>query len=102
MIIYESKREGTDEQYERLDAAIRTARFVRNSIIRAWIDGQIKSRNKELTGRQIGLDVGLNHFYTDNFGDKVDNPRFLYIDQRLIKRLHTSKNNKQGATGSSR
>lgn len=221
MIIYESKLEGTPSQYEKLDEAIRTGRFVRNSIIRAWIDGQVKSRNdayayckvlsdnpefpyckqlnsqarqahaerawaaierfyrncqakipgkkgfpkfkkhscrdsveykisgwkfsedrryinftdgfkagtfklwgsrnlhfyqvnqikrvrvvrrhdgyyaqflidhkrednKELTGRQIGLDVGLNHFYTDNFGEKVNNPRFLRKDERKIKRL---------------
>ena len=45
MIIYESKLEGTQNQYERLDGAIRTGRFVRNSIIRAWIDNQIKGRN---------------------------------------------------------
>jgi putative transposase len=221
MIIYESKLEGTQNQYEKLDAAIRTGRFVRNSIIRAWMDNQIKSRNdayrycktladnpefpwcsklnsqarqahaerawasierfyrncqaklqgkkgfpkfkkyqvrdsveykvtgwklsedrlnltltdgfkagtfklwgsrnlhfyqldqikrvrvvrrhdgyyaqflidhnreenKELTGRQIGLDVGLNHFYTDSLGEKVDNPRFLRKDERKIKKL---------------
>jgi putative transposase len=221
VIIYESKLEGTHRQYERLDGAIRTGRFVRNSIIRAWIDNQIKSRNdaykyckvladnlefpwanqlnsmarqahaerawasverfyrncqaktpskkgfpkfrkyqvrdsveyktsgwklsedrryltftdgfkagsfklwgsrdlhyyqleqikrvrvvrrhdgyyaqflidhkreenKELTGKQVGLDVGLNHFYTDNRGEKIDNPRFLRKDERKIKRL---------------
>jgi putative transposase len=221
MIIYESKLEGEHNQYEKLDAAIRTGRFVRNSIIRAWMDGQVKSRNdayaycktladnpefswasqlnsqarqahaerawaaverfyhnckakiqgkkgypkfkkyqvkdsveykvsgwklsedrlyltftdgfkagtfklwgsrnlhyyqleqikrvrvvrrhdgyyaqflidhqreenKQLTSRQIGLDVGLNHFYTDSFGQKVDNPRFLRQDERKIKKL---------------
>ena len=221
MIIYESKLEGTQAQYEKLDAAIRTGRFVRNSIIRAWLDNQIKNRNdaykhckvladnpefpwakqlnsqarqahaerawasierfyrnckakvpgkkgfpkfrkyqvrdsveykvsgwklsedrryltftdgfqagtfklwgsrnlhyyqlaqikrvrvvrrhdgyyaqflinykreerKELTGKQIGLDVGLNHFLTDSFGNKVDNPRFLRKDSRKIKKL---------------
>ncbi len=46
MIVYESKLEGTSDQYERLDQAIRTGRFVRNSIIRAWIDNQVKSRNE--------------------------------------------------------
>jgi putative transposase len=46
MIIYESKLEGTQNQYEKLNAAIRTGRFVRNSIIRAWQDNQIKSRNE--------------------------------------------------------
>ena len=45
MLIYEAKLEGTLIQYERLDQAIRTGRFVRNSIIRAWLDGQVKSRN---------------------------------------------------------
>lgn len=221
MLIYEAKLEGTQHQYSRLDGAIRTGRFVRNSIIRAWLDGLLKSRNdaykhckvladnpefpwakqlnsqarqahaerawasierfyqncraqikgnkgfpkfkkhscrasveykvsgwklsqdrryleftdgfkagkfklwgtrdlhfyqlgqikrvrvvrrhdgyyaqflidhkreenKELTGKQVGLDVGLNHFYTDNFGLKVDNPRFLRKDERKLKRL---------------
>ncbi|MGL5876832.1 MAG: RNA-guided endonuclease InsQ/TnpB family protein [Xenococcaceae cyanobacterium] len=221
MIIYESKLEGEQNQYEKLDAAIRTGRFVRNSIISAWQDNLIKSRNdaykycktladnpefpwakwlnsqarqahaerawaaverfyrsgkakvqgkkgypkfkkyqvrdsveykvsgwkisfdrryltftdgfsagtfklwgsrnlhyyqleqikrvrvvrrhdgyyaqfiidykreenKELTGRQIGLDVGLNNFYTDSKGEKVDNPRFLRQDERAIKKL---------------
>ncbi|MDJ0742097.1 MAG: transposase [Xenococcaceae cyanobacterium MO_167.B27] len=221
MIIYESKLEGTQIQYEKLNAAIRTGRFVRNSIIRAWMDGQVKSRNdaykycktladnpefpwakqlnsmarqahaerawasverfyrncktkipgkkgfpkfrkyqvrdsveyktsgwklssdrrylnftdgfkagtfklwgsrnlhfykldqikrvrvvrrhdgyyaqfliahkreenKELTGRQIGIDVGLAHFYTDSFGNKVDNPRFFRKDAKKIRKL---------------
>jgi len=238
MIIYESKLEGTQDQYEKLDAAIQAGRFVRNSIIRAWMDNQIKSRNdaykhckvladnpdfpwakqlnsqarqahaerawaaierfyrncqakipgkkgfpkfrkyqvrdsveyktsgwklsedrrylnftdgfsagvfklwgsrdlhfclekllhlgrpqdrifryqlnqikrvrvvrrhdgyyaqflidhkreenRELTGRHIGLDVGLSHFLTDSLGEKVENPRFLQKDERKIKRL---------------
>jgi putative transposase len=39
------KLEGEKAQYERLDEAIRTGRFVRNSIIKAWIYREIKSRN---------------------------------------------------------
>ena len=216
------KLKGNSDQYERLDAAIRTGRFIRNSIIRAWIDGNIKGRNeaykyskilsdnkeqfpwvnklnsmarqahaerawssiarfydnckkqikgkkgfprfkkyhvrasveyktsgwklsecrkyisftdkfkagtfrlwgsrdlhyyqisqinrvrvvrrhdgyyvqflinhtreekKELTLKQSGLDVGLTHFYTDNHGEKVDNPRFLRRDLKRIKKL---------------
>ncbi len=238
MIVCEAKLEGAKQQYEKLDSAIRTGRFVRNSIVRAWIDKQVKSRNdaykyckvladnpefpwakklnsmarqahaerawasierfyrnckagikgkkrcdpdevsssreraprqgypkfakyktrasveyktsgwklsecrryikftdgfkagnfklwgtrdlhfyqleqikrvriirrcdgyyvqflidverrieKELTGVQRGLDVGLNHFYTDNFGNKVENPRFLRKDERKLKKL---------------
>ncbi len=220
MIVYEAKLEGTIDQYEQLDQAIRTGRFVRNSIISAWMDKKIKSRNqayayckvlsdnpeypwvkqlnsmarqahaerawaaierfyrnckaknsgkqgypkfkkyqvrasveyktsgwklsddrrdlsltdehwagtfklwgtrnlhfyqlkqikririvrrhdgyyaqflidytrkenKELTKKQTGLDVGLNHFYTDSEGNKVDNPRFLIKSERKIKK----------------
>jgi len=45
MLIYEMKLEGKSDQYEALDNAIRTSPFVRNSIVRAWMDGEIKSRN---------------------------------------------------------
>ncbi|WP_040484698.1 RNA-guided endonuclease InsQ/TnpB family protein [Lyngbya aestuarii] len=45
MLVYEMKLKGTESQYRRLDVAIRTGRFVRNSVIRAWLDGQVKSRN---------------------------------------------------------
>ncbi len=33
------------------------------------------------------MDVGLNHFYTDSFGEQVDNPRFFRKDERQIKKL---------------
>ena len=222
MIVYEMKLQGTKSQYGQLDEAIRTGRFVRNSIIRAWIDGHVKSRNdaysyckvlsdspefpwvsrlnsmarqahaerawasierfyrnckqkipgkkgfpkfkkyqvrasveyktsgwklsedrryltfsdkfqagqfklwgsrnlhfyqlkqikrvrvirrhdgyyaqflidhtreekKDLTGKQTGLDVGLNYFYTDSTGKQIDNPRFLKKDERKLKKLH--------------
>jgi putative transposase len=45
MLVYEMKLQGTQYQYRKLDEAIRTGRFVRNSIIKAWINGQVKSRN---------------------------------------------------------
>ncbi|MCG5060455.1 MAG: transposase [Limnoraphis sp. WC205] len=221
MLVYEMKLQGTQYQYRKLDEAIRTGRFVRNSIIKAWINGQVKSRNdayayckllsdnpsfpwvnklnsmarqahaerawasierfyqncrqkipgrkgfpkfkkyqvrasveyktsgwklsedrryltfsdkfqagtfklwgsrnlhfyqlqqikrvrvirrhdgyyaqflldhkreenKELSNKQTGLDVGLNHFYTDSTGIQVENPRFLRQDERRIKKL---------------
>ncbi len=40
MIVLETKLKGTEEQYERLDEAIRTAQFVRNSCIRYWMDNK--------------------------------------------------------------
>ncbi|MDY6782327.1 MAG: transposase [Cyanobacteriota bacterium] len=220
MLVYEMKLQGVPSQYGKLDQAIRTGRFVRNSIIKAWLEGRVQSRNdaykyckvladngefpwvsklnsmarqahaerawasierfyrncrqkkpgrkgfpkfkkyairasveyktsgwklsedrryltfsdkfqagtfklwgsrdlhfyqlqqikrvrvvrrydgyytqflidherkeeKELTGKQTGLDVGLNYFYTDSSGTQVDNPRFLRKDERKIKR----------------
>ena len=38
MLVFEAKLEGTQQQYERLDEAIRTAGFVRNSCLRYWLD----------------------------------------------------------------
>jgi len=35
----------------------------------------------------IGLDVGLNHFYTDSNGEVVENPRFLRKSERQLKKL---------------
>ena len=40
MLVFEAKLEGMKEQYERIDEAIRTARFVRNSCIRYWMDNK--------------------------------------------------------------
>jgi putative transposase len=40
MLVLEAKLEGTNEQYGRLDEAIRTARFVRNSCVRYWMDNR--------------------------------------------------------------
>ncbi|MEH1930695.1 hypothetical protein [Nostoc sp.] len=45
MLVYEAKLEGTQNQLRQLDSGIRTGLFVRNSIIRAWLDGLVKSRN---------------------------------------------------------
>lgn len=38
MLVFEAKLEGAKQQYEKLDEAIRTARFVRNSCLRYWMD----------------------------------------------------------------
>ncbi|MCC5627545.1 transposase [Nostoc sphaeroides CHAB 2801] len=40
MLVFEAKLEGTKEQYQSLDQAIRTARFVRNACLRYWMDNK--------------------------------------------------------------
>ncbi|NEO97974.1 MAG: IS200/IS605 family element transposase accessory protein TnpB [Symploca sp. SIO2E9] len=42
---------------------------------------------REPTGKTIGLDVGLTHFYTDSGGQTVENPRYLRKSEKALKRL---------------
>jgi putative transposase len=44
MLVFEAKLEGLKEQYGKLDEAIRTARFVRNSCLRYWMDNRSRGR----------------------------------------------------------
>jgi putative transposase len=57
---------------------------------------QERIEKREPTGKTIGLDVGLNHFYTDSEGSQVENPRHLRKSEKALKRLQRrlSKTNK--------
>jgi putative transposase len=48
---------------------------------------QDRLEKREPTGRTIGLDVGLTHFYTDSNGATVENPRHLRKSEKALKRL---------------
>lgn len=63
-----------------------------------------RSESVNPSGKAIGLDVGLNEFYTDSNGDTVSNPRFLRQSeqrlkrsQRLVSRKEKGKNNRRKA-----
>ena len=43
---------------------------------------------------EIGLDVGLNHFYTDDKGNQIENPRFYRTGEKALKRLNRRKSKK--------
>lgn len=49
----------------------------------------------EPTGKAIGLDVGLESFYTDSNGHKEENPRFYRKAERRLKRLQRRVSKKQ-------
>ena len=40
------------------------------------------------TGKAIGIDMGLNHFYTDSSGKTVPNSRYLRKSEKALKPLH--------------
>lgn len=44
-----------------------------------------RAESVEPTGKAIGLDVGLNDFYTDSNNETIDNPRFLRKGERRLK-----------------
>jgi len=41
----------------------------------------------EATGRNVGIDLGLSHFYTDSEGGTVENPCHLRRSEKALKRL---------------
>ncbi|MEH2023984.1 RNA-guided endonuclease InsQ/TnpB family protein [Nostoc sp.] len=45
-----------------------------------------RSEKIEPTHQTVGLDVGLESFYTDSLGNKIDNPRFYKTGERKMKR----------------
>jgi putative transposase len=47
---------------------------------------QERAETHKPTNRRVGIDVGLNHFYTDSEGNKVENPRFLRKAEKALKR----------------
>lgn len=56
------------------------------------------------TGNTLGLDVGLNHFYTDSNGIQIENPRFyrsaekkMKQSQRLVSRKVKGSSNRRKA-----
>ena len=51
------------------------------------------------TGKAIGIDVGLNHFYTDSDGKTVANPRHLRKSEKALKRLQKRVSRKKKGSG---
>ncbi|MEH1959064.1 MAG: transposase [Nostoc sp.] len=45
--------------------------------------------------KTTGLDVGLNHFYTDSDGNVVENPRYLRKSERKLKKLQRKVSKRQ-------
>ena len=43
---------------------------------------------------EVGLDVGLNHFYTDDKGNQIENPRFYRRGEKALNRLNRNKSRK--------
>lgn len=66
---------------------VRVVRGADGYYVQFCIDAQ-RNEKREPTGRTIGLDVGLTHFYTDSDGNTVENPRHLRKSERSLKKLN--------------
>ena len=47
------------------------------------------------TGKEVGIDLGLNHFLTDSNGGKIDNPRFLRKSEKRLKKAQRKLSKKK-------
>ncbi|MCG6135149.1 MAG: transposase [Nostoc sp. LLA-1] len=76
---------------------VRVVRRADGYYVQFCID-QDRVEKREPTGKTIGLDVGLNHFYTDSEGNQVENPRHLRKSEKSLKRLqHRLSKTKKGS-----
>jgi putative transposase len=64
---------------------IRVVRRADGYYVQFCID-QERIEKREPTGKTVGIDVGLNHFYTDSDGNTIENPRYLRKSERALKR----------------
>jgi putative transposase len=55
----------------------------------------VDNREKiEPSHSEIGLDVGLNYFYTDDQRNRIENPRFYRQSEKALKKFNRSKSKK--------
>lgn len=76
---------------------IKRVRFVKRAdgyYCQFLVSDEIKIQS-EPTNKTIGLDVGLSAFYTDDQGNKIDNPQFLRKGEKTIKRLQRQVSRQQ-------
>lgn len=91
------KLKGTYDLHFYQPNQIKRVRIVKRAdgyYIQFCIDAE-RNIESEPTGKTIGLDVGLNHFYTDNQGNKIENPRYLRKSEKALKRLQRSLSKKK-------
>jgi putative transposase len=63
----------------------------------------VKRKEKiEETEKSLGIDLGLNHFYTDSNNNKVDNPRLLRKSLKLLKRRQRQVSKKKKGSANRR
>ena len=93
------------EQSREIHGKILSATITRTAtekyFVSLCVEEDIADNLKRNNGGQIGIDVGLKEFYTDNFGNTVSNPRILKNltdklrrEQRRLSKRKIGSNNR--------
>ncbi|MEM9544123.1 MAG: RNA-guided endonuclease TnpB family protein [Cyanobacteria bacterium P01_E01_bin.42] len=54
-----------------------------------------RKERQEPTGKSLGIDVGLESFYTDSEGNQIENPRYLRKSEKALKRAQKQVSRKK-------
>ncbi|MCL1466347.1 MULTISPECIES: RNA-guided endonuclease InsQ/TnpB family protein [Argonema] len=79
---------GTRDLHFYQSKQIKRVRIVRKSdgyYAQFCLDYERKEKHNP-TGKNLGIDVGLNHLYTDSEGKQIENPRFLRKAEKSLKK----------------
>ncbi|MCU0532660.1 MAG: transposase [Hydrococcus sp. Prado102] len=57
-----------------------------------------RQEKHESTGKQVGIDLGLEFFYTDSDGNTINNPRYLRKSEKSLKRYQRRVSSKKKGT----
>jgi len=57
-----------------------------------------RSEPQSPTGKAVGIDLGLEFFYTESEGNQVENPRFLRKSEKSLKRLQRRVSQKKNGS----
>ncbi len=79
----------TEKQIKR----VRIVRRVDGYYCQFLVDVDIRER-LEPSYSEIGLDVGLNYFYTDDRGNQIENPRFYCQGEKALNRYNRRQSKK--------
>jgi putative transposase len=105
MLVFEAKLEGSNQQYEKLDEAIRTARFIRNSCIRYWMDNSGIGKYElsaycAVLAKQFSWANQLNSMARQASAERAWSAIARFYDNvRLSAHVEASKKGKQGRRG---
>jgi len=105
MLVFEAKLEGSNQQYEKLDEAIRTARFIRNSCLRYWMDNSGIGKYElsaycAVLAKQFSWANQLNSMARQASAERAWSAIARFYDNvRLSAHVEACKKGKQGRRG---